>query len=176
MPERRNIKSRAVEICVRADKEWERGRLRAAFRLMIVAAKMGESGAQVNVGYMYDNGIGTRCNKQEALSWYRRAYRRGLSGAAHNIGTVWRDEGNFSRALYWFGRALQMNGGDDGEANLEIAKLYLGKGRDPRKAKALLRKVCKSKNVTQDGVEQAQRLLKQMRHGPQMRPKRRSLS
>jgi hypothetical protein len=60
MPERRNIKSTAVETWVRADQEWERGRLRPAFRLMLAAAKMRESGAQVTVGYMYDNGVGTK--------------------------------------------------------------------------------------------------------------------
>jgi TPR repeat protein len=142
---------------------------------MLAAAKMRESGAQVNAGYMYDNGIGTRRNKQAALYWYRRAYRRGESSAAHNIGTVWRDDGNFSRALYWFERALQMTGGDDGEANFEIAKLHLGNGQDPSKAASYLRKVCKSKNVTQDCVEQAQRLLKRMRHSPDAGSKRRQL-
>jgi len=97
MPERQDIKPTAVETWVRADKEWGRGRLRPAFRLMLAAAKMRESGAQVTVGYMYDNGVGTRRNKQAALYWYKRAYRRGLGAAAHNIGTVWRDDGNFPR-------------------------------------------------------------------------------
>lgn len=128
---------------------------------MLAAAKMGESGAPVNVGNMYDGGIGTRRNSKKALYWYRRAYRRGESTAAHNIGTVWRDSGNFSRALYWFERAIQMNGGDDGEANFEIAKLYMRKDQDPAKATFFLRKVCKSRNVTQDCVEQARCLLKQ---------------
>ncbi|MBI1740725.1 MAG: sel1 repeat family protein [Acidobacteriales bacterium] len=155
----RQIKSRAVETWISADKEWERGRVGLAFRLMLAAAKMGESGAQVNVGKMYDDAIGTKRNKEAALYWYRRAYRRGESTAAHNIGTVWRDDGNFRRALYWFERAIQMNGGDDGEASLEIAKLYLGEDQDPGKAAFFLRGVCKSKNVTQAAVEEARRLL-----------------
>ena len=173
MPERRNIKSTAVETWVRADQEWERGRLRPAFRLMLAAAKMRESGAQVTVGYMYDNGVGTKHNKQAALYWYKRAYRRGEGTAAHNIGTVWRDDGNFPRALYWFERALRLNGGDDGEANFEIAKLYLGKGQDHRKAALFLRKVCRSKNVTQECLEQAQRLLKRTQTSPQAMSERR---
>jgi len=160
MPRIQQSKPRAVETWISADKEWERGRLRPAFRLMLAAAKMGETGAQVNVGYMYDRGIGTPHSEQAALYWYRRAYRRGESTAAHNIGTVWRDKGNFSRALYWFERAVQMSGGDDGEANFEIAKVYLRKGQDPIKATFFLRKVCNSKNVTQDCVEKARRLLK----------------
>jgi TPR repeat protein len=67
MHERRGIKSLAVETWVRADQEWERGRLRPAFRLMLAAAKMRESGAQVSLGFMYDNGVGTERNKQAAL-------------------------------------------------------------------------------------------------------------
>jgi len=173
MPEGREIKSAAVETWIRANREWERGRLQQAFRLMLAAAKLRESGAQVSVGYMYANGVGTRQNKQMALYWYRRAYRRGESAAAHNIGTVWRDKGDFKRALYWFERALQMNGGDDGEANFEIAKLYLGKGQDPHKARLFFRKVCRSNNVTQDCLQQAQHLLKQMRTTSQVRALRR---
>ena len=158
LPKRGDMRSGRIEAWVRADKEWDRGRLRPAFRLMLAAAKMGESGAQVAVGYMYDNGVGTRSNKQAALYWYKRAYRRGESCAAHNIGTVWRDVGNSKRALYWFERAIRMSDGDDGEASLEIAKLYLRK--EPRKAALFLKRVCKSKFVTQDAVQEAQRLLK----------------
>jgi TPR repeat protein len=173
MPERRNMKSTAVEMWVRADREWERGRLRPAFRLMLTAAKMRESGAQVTVGYMYDSGVGTKRNKQAALYWYKRAFRRGEATAAHNIGTVWRDVGNFARALYWFEQALQLNSDDDGEANFEIAKLYLGKGQDHGKAALFLRKVCRSKNVTQECLQQARRLLKQTQTSPQAMSKRR---
>jgi TPR repeat protein len=158
MPVRQPVRSKAEMIWIRADKEWESGNPREAFRLMLVAAKMGESGAQVNVGYMYEHGVGRKRNRQAALYWYKRACRRGESCAAHNIGTVWRDVGSPRRALHWFERAIKMSGGDDGEANLEIAKLYLQK--EPRKATLFLKKACKSKFVTQDAVEEARRLLK----------------
>jgi TPR repeat protein len=160
MAERQTIKSRAGEIFIRADKQWESGNLRSAFRLMVAAAKMGDVGAQVNVGYMYDTGVGVKHNRQAAFYWYRRAYRRGDGGAASNIGTIFRDEGNLERALYWFQRAKTLRGGDDGDADLEIAKLYLRNSRDVRKAILHLKRVCRSKFVTQDGVEQARRLLR----------------
>jgi TPR repeat protein len=160
VPARQNMIARAIDAWVRAEMHWERGRLRSAFRLMLAAAKMGESGAQITVGYMYDNAVGVRPDKQAALYWYKRAYRGGEACAAHNIGTVWRDNGNFVRARYWFERAIQMNGGDDGEANYEIAKLHLGRDGDASKAVPFLNKVCKSKNVTPDCREQARRLLK----------------
>ena len=159
-PSRQTTESKATELWVRADKEWEAGRVKSAFRLMLAAVRMGERGAQVTLGYMYDNAVGTKRNVRAALYWYKRAYRRGESCAAHNIGIVWRDAGNFRRSLYWFERAIRMNHGDDGEAFLEIAKLYLNGNRDRRKAASFLRKVCRSKSVTQDAVEQAQLLLK----------------
>jgi len=156
------VKSLATQTWVRADKEWEEGRTRSAFRLMLAAARMGESGAQVNVGNMYDGGVGIKRNVKAALYWYKRAYRRGEPCAAHNIGTVWRDAGDFRRARYWFERALEMNGGDDGEANLEIAKLHLADEQGTRKARWFLRRVCKSKNVTEAAIEEARNLLKKL--------------
>ena len=143
-------------------KEREGGNVRLAFRLMLVAAKLGEIGAQVNVGNMYDTGVGTKRNRQTALYWYKRAYRRGCAAAAHNIGTVWRDDRNFKKALYWFERALELNGGDDGEASFEIAKLYLTDKSDLPKAICHLKKVIASKNVTKNCVEQAKRVLKRI--------------
>jgi len=109
---------------------------------------------------MYDTGVGIKRNRQTALYWYKRAYRRGCAAAAHNIGTVWRDDRNFKRALYWFGRALDLNGGDDGEASFEIAKLYLSGKPNLPKAIFHLKRAIRSKNVTEDCVEQAKRILK----------------
>ena len=96
MSERQTIQSRAESAFIRADKERERGNVRLAFRLMLAAAKLGEIGAQVNLGNMYDTGVGTKRNRQTALYWYKRAYRRGCAAAAHNIGTVWRDDRNLN--------------------------------------------------------------------------------
>ena len=106
----------------RADKQWEAGNLRSAFRLFLAAAKGGDSGCQSNLGYFYDVGIGVKPNRSLALYWYQRAYRSGAGSAASNIGTVYRDERNFKEALKWFERAVKLA---DGEANLEIGKNLL---------------------------------------------------
>src|SRR5205807_6868103 len=52
-----------------------------------------------NLGYCYDLGVGVKANRAKALYWYRRACRHGESGAAHNIGTVWRDAHNVRREI-----------------------------------------------------------------------------
>src|SRR5689334_22243105 len=111
------IKARANELFVRAEQCEANGQLKKAFRLMLAAAKLGDLGAQLNVGNYYEDGTGVRRNRAAALNWYRRAYRRGDASAANNIGVLWRNEKQLKRALAWFTRAVKL--GDD-EANLAI--------------------------------------------------------
>lgn len=159
----------AQQLFILGDKEWDRGRVKVAFRLMLKAANMGDLGAQLNVGYMYDTGSGVKRDLKKALYWYKRAYRRGDSCAASNIGTIWRDRMSFDRALYWFNRAIALSGGDDGNATLEIAKLYLFQRQDKVAAKSYLRAVLKSYYVTEDGKDEARTLLKQLSNRPKKR-------
>lgn len=153
-------KSRAEELFNQASKFEEKGDMRSAFRFYLAAAKSGDSGSQLNVGNLYDAGTGVRRNRVAALYWYKRAYRRGSSSAASNIGIMWRNEKKLKLALEWFQKAVRM--GDD-EANLEIAKHYLLDERDPDKAVPHLEKVRYSNCVTEAGVEEATKLLKQAR-------------
>ena len=132
--------------------------MRSAFRLTLAAAKLGNASAQINVGNYYDDGTGVRRNHSAALRWYKLAYRRGDSGAAHNIGCVWRNEGNLERALYWFSRAVSL--GDD-ESNIDIAKHFLRNVQDPRKAISFLRRVRPSGFVSEAGLEEAAELLRE---------------
>lgn|SRR6267142_2275703 len=152
-------KSKVSDLFTRASRQWASGELKSAFRLFISAAKAGDRGAQVNVGFFYDGGIGVQKNRSKALSWYKRAYRRGDAVAANNIGTIWRDEKNSKRALYWFQQAASL--GNDG-SNLEIAKHYLQIERDPDKARAYLRKVCASDCVSEMEYREAKRLLRKL--------------
>ncbi len=158
MSSKRSRKSEVDALFFRADKEWNRGKLRSAFRLFLLAAKGGDKASQVNVGNFYSDGTGIRRNIPKALYWYRRAYRRGDASAANNIGIVWRDAGNQQRALSWFLRAVKL--GNDG-SNLEIAKYYLRNANDPTSAISYLEKVCQSDHASEGEVEKAKRALKQ---------------
>lgn len=153
-------KPKAADLFLRADQQWDRGELRSAFRLFLAAARAGDKGAQLNVGYFYDQGIGLRANQSAALRWYIRAYRRGDASAANNIGTIWRDKHKEQRALWWFQRAVCL--GNDG-SNLEIAKHYLRSQRGQNKALRYLKKILESDRVSAADMEEAQRLLKQVR-------------
>ena len=123
---------------------------------MLAAAKLGDRGAQINVGNYYDDGKGVRRNRSAALYWYNRAYRRDCS-AAHNIGVLWRNEGKLRRALSWFFRAVKL--GDD-ESNLDVGKYFLHNEKNPRKAIPYFERVTPEKWVSEAAAEEAAQLLR----------------
>ena len=153
-------KTRLDALFSRASRLSDNGRYKSAFRLFLAGAQKGDLSCRLNVGTCYDAGTGVRPDRAAALYWYKRAYRRGDASAASNIGTIWRDEDKLQRALYWFQRAVAL--GDD-DANLEIARIYLCKEDDRRKAIPYLQRVCRSQMVTESSKEEAQRLLKEVR-------------
>jgi len=146
----------------RANEQWEAGNLRSAFRLFLAAAKAGDSGAQVNLGNFYSDGIGVRPNRDAAMHWYRRAYRQGDSGGANNIGVLYRDENQFARALKWFERAIKLG---DPDAHLEIAKIHLRTNGDREKAIRHLKRLLayKRDEVTEAYRLEGRRLLRRLK-------------
>ena len=144
---------------VLADAHWNRGNVRRAFKLFLSLAERGETIAQLNLGYFFDCGIAVRKNKVKALYWYRRAYANGESSGANNIGTIFRDRGQWRRAVEWFERAIK--GGNDGSA-LELAKTYLNAGKHPDRARKYLKMVCASDKVSESDEEEALRLLDEL--------------
>ena len=155
---RLNRKLKADSLFDRADKAVDRGDMRSAFRLMLASVKLGNTGAQINVGNYYADGTGVRRNRSAALYWYKRAYRRGDYNAAHNIGILWRDEGKIQRALQWFLRAVEL--GDD-ESNLDIGKHFLHNEKNLKRAIPYFTRVTQSDWVTEAGAEEAAALLRE---------------
>lgn len=151
-------KARAESLFLRADEHEEQGKMRVAFRLMLAAAKLGSTSAQINVGNYYDDGRGVSQNRSAALYWYKRAYRRGDSSGAHNIGVVWRNAGKPQRSLYWFTRAVSLG---DEESNLDIGKHCLHNEKNARKAMLYFKRVRPSGWVSQAVVEEATQLLEE---------------
>jgi uncharacterized protein len=138
---------------------WDRGDLKQAFHLFSLQAAAGDDGAQLNLGYFYDCGLGTRRNRVKAMLWYRRAYRQGSSAAASNIATVYRDNGQPRQAFAWYKRAALMK---DGDALVEMAKHYLsgsGVRRNGPEARRMLKRAIASTHITEAGREEAQVLL-----------------
>ncbi|HBU59870.1 MAG TPA: hypothetical protein DEB48_08525, partial [Verrucomicrobiales bacterium] len=53
------------------------------------AAKQGNSGAQCNLGLMYENGEGVEENDKIAVNWFRKAAVQGESMAQFNMGWMY---------------------------------------------------------------------------------------
>ena len=146
-----------AEDFARADDCWDKGNFKKAFKIFLSLAHRGDVASQLNVGYFFDYGISVRKNKPKALYWYRRAYARGSASAAQNIGTVFRDRGNFRRAEEWFRRALDC-GGEGGA--LELAKLHLNSGKHLDRAREYLETVARSDKVSEFEKDEAKKLMR----------------
>lgn len=166
-----NQRIKANELYQRAEKQWTDGKPRAAFRLFLAAAKAGFVPAFETVAHFYDNGTGVKTNPEAALywyermyrnghSWYREAHRQALSTAANNIGCILRDRQEQKKAISWFRRAAKLG---DGDANLNIAKIYLRNEGSRRNAIRYLQKTRRAPCVTDGSIEEAKTLLQQIR-------------
>jgi TPR repeat protein len=162
-----NKENKASALYQRAEECWTEGKLSDAFELFLAAAKSGFVPAYLILASFYDQGTGVKPNRSEALHWYMRAYRqsyswyrRGDSTSANNIGCLWRDKRKPRTAIMWFKRAVRLG---DGDANLNIALIYLRNKRDRQKAIRYLQRTIVAKYVTDGSIEEAEKLLSEIR-------------
>jgi len=85
---------------------YNQGDYGTALREWRPLAEQGDAGAQLNLGFMYDNGYGVPQDYNEAIKWYRRAAEQGNDRAQYNLGLMY-DVGygvpqNFVRAHMWY--------------------------------------------------------------------------
>ena len=142
-----------------ANREWDAGKAKQAFKLFLLAAKQGETNALNSIGYFFDKGIGVPKNTNKALVWYKKAARAGDTLAYANIGIVYRNRRNLERARFWFLKAIKSG---DGEAALELAKVYL-KRQSPSdfvRAKQYLHMALNSQSICESAIDEAKALLK----------------
>ena len=87
----------------------ERGDYATALREFRVLAKQGFASAQLNLGFMYDNGEGVLQDYAEAVKWYRLAAEQGYPYAQNNLGILYgKGEGvpqDYAQAHMWFNLA-----------------------------------------------------------------------
>lgn len=141
---------------IEANKKQDRRDFAAAFKLFELAALAGHVDAMNSLGYAFDVGCGVRQDKKKAMLWYRKASRRGNLCSYTNIGTIYRDLKNFKKAHIWFLKAFKKG---DGDAALEIAKIYMRDKKKLRYAKKYLHLTLQARNVTDNSREQARVLL-----------------
>jgi TPR repeat protein len=116
----------------------ERGRVKEAFRVLLLAARRRDSSVFVNLGFFYNVGRGVRRSRRKALRWYREAASLGHAAAAHNMATVYRDRGDSLRTIRWLEEAIHL--GDSG-SNVLLGQVLLGRLGQPEEALARFRAV-----------------------------------
>lgn len=132
-----------------------------AFRLFIAAEAHGSQVVWLNIGYCFDEGLGTPRSKYQALTWYRRAHvaDRRSGSAASNIALVMQARGAHGSAFRWFQKSAVRH---DGDTYVDLAKCYfrgLGATRSVPLGLTLLRRAIRSKHITPAAREEAQSLL-----------------
>jgi hypothetical protein len=93
-------------------------------------AEQGNPGAQLNLGFMYDNGYGVPQNYKEAIKWYRKAAEQGNDRAQYNLGLMY-DSGygvpqDYVQAHMWYNIA-----GVAGESAAVSYRDFVAQGMTP---------------------------------------------
>lgn len=141
---------------------WDAERYSDAFSLFLAAEAHGARIVRLNIGYCFDEGLGTPPSKYQALAWYRRAHvaDRRSGSAASNIALVMRKRGAHGSAFRWFQKSAVRR---DGDTCVDLAKCYLtglGVTRSAPLGLTLLRRAIRSKHITPAAREEAQSLLR----------------
>jgi len=74
------------------------------------AALHGDANAQLELGHMYEGGIGVEPSSEEATVWYRRAANNGNADAQFNLGVICEDKGteqSYKEAAEWYMKAIK---------------------------------------------------------------------
>ncbi|ALH94376.1 tetratricopeptide repeat protein [Acinetobacter equi] len=112
--------------------------LRKAFTLYKAAADQGLSSAQLNVGRMLADGIGTNKDEVLARKYFEKAASHGDNRASFNLAVMEEKKRNYMGAYQWYELSTR-----DGMLDNKVIKLSEGK------------KTALAANLTQDQIRQA---------------------
>lgn len=103
---------------------YQAGDQAGAARYFLSAAQAGHQGAQLQIGWHYEKGIGVPKSYAEAARWYRRSAEQGNSTAMKNLGTLYEAGRGVSEdwieAAKWYQKSADL-GNPDGESALARA-------------------------------------------------------
>lgn len=108
---RRPTKTTAADCRIRGGEyvAYDRADYRSALNVWMPAAEAGDAEAQVNVGEIFERGLGDEPNYEAARIWYERAAAQGNTRAQFNLGTLYEQGLGVPQdrltALNWYRRA-----------------------------------------------------------------------
>ncbi len=88
---RRPVRTTAADCRIRGGEyvEFDRADYRTALNVWMPTAEAGDAEAQVNVGEIFERGLGSEPNYEAAAIWYQRAAEQGNARAQFNLGTLY---------------------------------------------------------------------------------------
>lgn len=132
----------------KASKYLDKDMLQKALKIFKKLYKKGLVDAGLNIGYIYDK---LKKNKK-AKKWYKKLIKDSQDTSAMiNLGILYKEKYNIKKAKKYFLKASKLG---DGDASLEMAKIYLCEA-EIKKAKKYLLDTIHSKNVCSDSIESA---------------------
>lgn len=111
MTARRPVSTTAADCQIRGGEyvAYDRADYKTALKIWLPSAEAGNTEAQVNVGEIFERGLGGEPNYQAAIIWYTKAAEAGNSRAQFNLGTLYEQglgvEKNKITALNWYRQA-----------------------------------------------------------------------
>ena len=88
---------------------YDRADYKTALAVWLPAAEEGDADAQVNVGEIFEKGVGGTPNYQAAFIWYEKAAKKGNARGQFNLGTLYEQglgvEKDSIAALSWYRKA-----------------------------------------------------------------------
>ena len=117
----------------------------------------------MNIGLFYDEGIYVARNTNQAISWYKKAYKQGSGGAANNIAIHFKDIKEYRKALWWFHRATKLL---DHDAYFDIGYFYekgFGVRKNVKKALSFYKKAIEAEYITEHTVEKAKERIEKLK-------------
>jgi hypothetical protein len=111
LTQRRPIRTTAADCRIRGGEyvAYDRADYKSALNVWMPSAEAGDAQAQVNVGEIFERGLGAEPNYEAAIIWYTRAAEQGNTRAQFNLGTLYEQGLGVPRdpvaALNWYRRA-----------------------------------------------------------------------
>lgn len=155
--------SLAESIFCAADTAEEHGDFTLAASLFLQAALMGDGAAMSRLANLYESGQGVSWDVEASMAWDRRAIDAGYAASRFNLGITCRRSGQIQQARYWFKQALEHG---DGEAALELAKLYAVSDKERDTVRGYLQQVLHSEDVFPSSKEEATEMLAALDQAP----------
>jgi len=115
---RRPTKTTAADCRIRGGEyvAYDRADYRSALNVWMAAAEAGDAEAQVNVGEIFERGLGDEPNYEAAKIWYEKAAAQGNTRAQFNLGTLFEQGLGVPQdrvtALNWYRRAWGIEADD----------------------------------------------------------------